>query len=151
MNYNLTESKFNMWRATVAIAHCDGIVSDEEISWLKDHFDKIPFSKEQLETIQNDIDNGLTINEVLPNVTHLNDRALLLHFANNLFRQDGFEDIEKVQYEQLEQTIMCDVDLMSAVKKVEMEMAKVTIKEEEEKSSFKGIFSTLTSYFEKHG
>lgn len=151
MNFNLTESKFHMWRATVAIAHCDGIISKEEIAWLKDHLDKIPFSKIQLEIIQNDLNDGLTLDEVLPDVTNLNDRALLLHLANNLFRQDGFDDIEKVQYQQLEKSIMGTVDLMSAVKKVEMEMAKVIQLEEESKNSFKGIFSTLVTYFQKNG
>jgi uncharacterized membrane protein YebE (DUF533 family) len=148
MDYDIDESKFNMWRGTIAIAHADGIVTDIEKEWLAKHLAPLPLTETQKETLQEDLENGLTIDEILPLITDNKDRANLLHFANILFREDGLDKMEEKQYKILTDKIIGEIDLLSAMKEVEIENAKLDEIKKEHDSEFRGFFRYLISYFE---
>lgn len=53
-NY-LSNSRFNMWRAVVAMIHADGIVTPHEIDFVNRHILDLSLSEGQLKTIQTDV------------------------------------------------------------------------------------------------
>ncbi len=148
MDYELTSSKFNMWRGTIALAHVDGVVTDIEKEWLARHLAPLPLTEEQKLILEKDLDDGISLDEILPQITDRTDRAHLLHFANTLFREDGLARIEKKQYKILTDKIIGQVDVLSAMKEVEMENAKIEKIQDAEDSKFRGFFKYLISYFE---
>ena len=149
MTNDLTTSKFNMWRGTIAIAHVDGVITDIEKEWLAEHLAPISLSDEQKIILENDLENGISLDELLPLITDRTDRAHLLHFANTLFRKDGFAAIEKKQYKILTDKIIGQIDVLSAMKEMEMEKARIEEIQKAEDNEFRGFFKYLISFIEK--
>jgi len=149
MSYELTDSKFNMWRGTIALAHVDGVISDLEKEWLAEHLAPLPLTEEQKVILEKDLENGISLDDLLPLITDKRDRAHLLHFANTLFRKDGFARIEKKQYKILTDKIIGQVDVFSAMKEVENENARIEEIQKSESNEFRGFFKYLISFIEK--
>ncbi|MDD0853593.1 hypothetical protein HBN50_10810 [Halobacteriovorax sp. GB3] len=150
MSYPMTESKFNMWRGTIALAYIDSELTKEERSWIQDHLRKIPFSQSQWEILAKDLEEGLKLDDILPLITEPKDRAFLLNFANQLFREDGIVPIEKKTYENLEKKIMQGIDILSITNKIEKEFGDLEKERELERGKLKGLFKTLIDYFLDH-
>lgn len=53
----ISESEFYMWRAVFAFTFVDNSLSLEEQELLQSYLQKVPFSKDQLETLKNDMRN----------------------------------------------------------------------------------------------
>lgn len=88
-NQALTHSRFNMWRAVFAIAHTDGRISPEEISFARNYLQKAPFSDEQKETLLNDLQEPHDVKDMLAGVTDLPDQADFFQFATMLGWSDS--------------------------------------------------------------
>ena len=47
MSKTITESQFYMWRTLFAISHADNVVSDEEIRFMTEALEDLPFNAER--------------------------------------------------------------------------------------------------------
>jgi hypothetical protein len=136
----VNDSKFNMWRASMAVIYIDGSVSKEEEAWAESKIADLPFSDQQREIMHGDLAEGLKIETVLPLITHKPDLAFLLHLIRTIGHLDGcFGVEEKKSFENLEQQITKGLDLGSLEKEVHRmeEHSNLSKKEENlNKSSF---------------
>jgi tellurite resistance protein len=122
----INESKFYLWRSAVALTKVDGKVTKEELDWLNEYMKAVPFSSEQKQTLQNDLNGKTDFNEFIKKISDKKDRATLLHFANVIFRRDGeFHEDEKDLYEEIKEAVMAGVDLDAAA----AESSTVTLKD----------------------
>ncbi len=144
----MTESKFHMWRAAVALIHVDGEVSREETQWIRSHLAKIPFSECQWEVLISEMDHPVKLNKIIPQIYEAKDRASLLHFAHILFRKDGLVTIEETTLKNLEKEILDNIDLMGTLKTLEAHNADIESLVISNKKKRKGLFTSLINYYE---
>lgn len=111
---SLTDSKFHMWRACIAVIHLDREVTPEEREWAEEKIKFIPFSKEQEDILRNDLDSGVSLSELIPKITEKKDLAFLLHQLRTIGHMDGdFSEQEKEAFDKLESAILNNLDLAS--------------------------------------
>ncbi len=92
----VTESRFAMWRCAVALAWIDGKLTNSEANLIHDHSERHAFTDEQHTQLDNDIKNGIKLDEVFDLITNKRDRAHLINFGRVLFHiDDDFAEIEQ--------------------------------------------------------
>jgi uncharacterized membrane protein YebE (DUF533 family) len=87
-NISITDSRFAMWRAAVALAWVDGRMKHEEIELLNNSAQINAFTDEQKKIFENDLKTPLKLNDVFSQITDPRDRAHLINFARRLFHTD---------------------------------------------------------------
>lgn len=129
----VNDSKFNMWRATMAVIYLDGKVSSEEKTWAESKIADLPFSDEQRKIIHGDLSKGLKIATVLPFITHKPDMAFLLHLMRTIGHIDGcYDEVERAEFKKLEGQILKGLDLVSLEKEIQtMEDESNALKKDE--------------------
>lgn len=117
---SLTDSKFNMWRATVYLVVVDGKITNEEKKWLQDFTFKAPFNEEQRKIIQNDLKKfDANFPDIYEKITHAPDRATLVHFANIIFKKDkDFAKKEELFLKTLNSSVLKKVDMVKALEEL---------------------------------
>ena len=85
----INESQFHMWRTLFAISHADDIVTEEEIRFMTEALEDVPFSPEQQDILKDDITNPKDIVEMFKKVTEPRDQAEFFKFARELVWVDG--------------------------------------------------------------
>lgn len=95
----ITESRFYMWRALFAIAHADEVVSSEERSFMRKTLQTYPFSPEQAQTLENDMQVRQDVNQLFEKITDPQDRSQFFDYARTMVWCDG-------NYEEKEQQIL---------------------------------------------
>lgn len=117
----INESKFSMWRATIHLVLVDGKVTQAEKDWLNKYILKVPFSEEQKKIIQEDLKSPRDNFQFLyDKITHPPDRAMLVHFANMIFKSDGeFHENEKEFLDMLNKAVITKVDMLNAISKLD--------------------------------
>jgi len=109
MSLEITDSQFSMLRSLVALAHCDGALSPNETSYLKELFEKYPMSFEQQNIIAEDFTKEHELNDLFRNITNKADHKKFFYLARVLCLIDGSFDrsevkaIEKLQALYLDQ------------------------------------------------
>lgn len=96
---SVTESQFYMWRALFAMAHADDIVTDEEIRFMMEALEDIPFTPEQKNILKDDISVPQDIEVMFQKISDAKDQAMFFNFARDLVWIDG-------DYGEAEQEIM---------------------------------------------
>lgn len=89
MASTLTESQFHIWRALFALVHADGIVTNEEIRFMVEALEDIPFTTEQREILTKDIAEAQPVELMYAHITDSSDQALFFEFARKLVWVDG--------------------------------------------------------------
>ena len=51
----ISESEFYMWRALFALAHADDVLHKDEVTYLAEILEDVPFTEEQTNTLRDDI------------------------------------------------------------------------------------------------
>lgn len=102
-----------MWRALFAVAHADSIITDEEIRFMAEAMEDIPFTAEQKSILTEDIKNPQDIIAMFQGISDARDQAKFFQFARNLVWADG-------DFGKAEQDIMLKL-LRAHVKQVDME------------------------------
>ncbi|MAE50583.1 MAG: hypothetical protein CMH27_02105 [Micavibrio sp.] len=105
MSQKVTESQFYMWRALFAMSHADNIVTDEEIRFMTEALEDLPFSPEQKNILKEDIFNPQDIVEMYGKISDPTDQAAFFNFARELVWIDG-------DYGEEEQEIMLTLKRM---------------------------------------
>lgn len=85
----ITESRFYMWRAVVAMVHADGVVADEEREFVEHYLENVPFSNEQIDILRADLEEAQDIGEMLSKVTDREDQGQFFQFSRLLIWCDG--------------------------------------------------------------
>ncbi len=85
----ITRSQFYMWRTLFALAHVDSIVSAEEVRFMAEALEDIPFSPEQRLILEDDIKHGQDVEGMFFQITDLQDQSAFFRFARNLVHVDG--------------------------------------------------------------
>ncbi len=78
-----------MWRGIVAMAHADGIVTPQEISFIHDYAKEIPFNEEELEIFMQDFQTPQDAYEMFARMTDPQDRKDFFILARALSWCDG--------------------------------------------------------------
>lgn len=86
---DVTESQFYMWRTLFAMAHADDVVTGDEIRFMMEALEDIPFTPQQKETLKNDISQPQNIEEMFSKITDDRDQAMFFSFARDLVWIDG--------------------------------------------------------------
>lgn len=98
----ISESRFYMWRALFAVAHADNFLALEEQGLLANHLDEVPFSKEQLATLREDMATPQSIEEMFRRIGAQADRDEFFALARELVWIDGnLDEREKELVERL--------------------------------------------------
>jgi len=95
----LTESQFYMWRTIFAIVHVDNVVAGEEIRFMAEALEDVPFSDEQRAILNDDIKNPQNIEAMFGGISDVRDQAAFFNYARAVVHIDG-------EYGMAEQDIM---------------------------------------------
>lgn len=105
MNKTIAEEEFAKWRCLVALAHVDGVVTPEERNFLSLYFQRIPFSKEQMYILNNDLDQPQDFTALHEAIESEQEREALKYLAFTLFWADSdFKECERHVYECLDKS-----------------------------------------------
>lgn len=116
----VNESKFNMWRAIVALVHADGEAHPEEDSFLRAKFQNLPFTSEQLEALNADMESPKDVDVFFEKITSPGDRSQFIYFARLLFWSDGvFQEQEQAILDRLHVATISKVDLEKVMHSVD--------------------------------
>jgi|SaaInlStandDraft_2_1057019.scaffolds.fasta_scaffold128081_2 tellurite resistance protein len=148
----LTESKFNMWRACIAIIHLDGKITPEEKEWAEEKIKLIPFNADQENILIGDLQGGVELSSVILKVEDKKDKAFLVHMVRVIGFIDGdFSSSEKRACEKLEQAILKNIDLAPLEQEIK-EMEKESYhksnvyQQTNKKSKFEHMYLTMKKY-----
>ncbi len=120
----VTDSEFYMWRTLFAMAHADGQVSDEEVRFMAEALEDMPFSPEQAEILRNDIKIPQDVIAMFKGVTDKIDQARFFSFARDLVWADGvYGQEEQTILLKLQETHIRSINVDDLIGKIEMEFA----------------------------
>ena len=123
----INDSKFNMWRAIVALINADGYKHPDEKKFLIETFAKLPFSESQRKILEQDMSAKNSVDEFYKGITQPGDRSQFIYFARLLFWSDGdFHHQEKEILQCFRQQTMDKADfkkVMHSVDKIAEEFA----------------------------
>ena len=145
MSAQVTDSQFCMWRAIFALAHADDIVTDEELRFMSEVLEDIPFSDEQQAILKQDATEQQSVEVMFQRITDPVDQAEFFKFASKLAHIDGdFGDEEQEVMLRVKQIHLANVDIDELVGKVELGFDEDNVADEA--PDFK---STVHSYRQK--
>src|SRR4051812_7714230 len=88
----MSQSRFFMWRAIIALAHAHGILTQKERDFVEGYIKHLPLSDQQKAIMQEDIDTPQSINGMLMGVQEENDHADFFQFAQMIMWCNGNQD-----------------------------------------------------------
>ncbi len=139
---NVSESRFNMWRAVFAMAHADNVVTVQERAFMENYLKQVPFSPRQAEALRQDMEEAQDVNEMFAQIVEPEDYAAFFQFARELVWSDGdMAAQEEAIKERLKAEYMDKFDL----KRLERELAQSRAGAQEEREADKtdGVVSFL--------
>lgn len=142
----VNESKFNMWRAIVALVHADLVSHPKEAEYLKSQFQKIPFSEAQRQVLNDDLVASKNVDTYFKAISSPGDKAQFIYFARLLFWSDGaFQQQEKAILDRLHKETISKVDLTAVMLSVD-NIANEFVHERNE-SGFPSILTDFVKRF----
>lgn len=97
MSEEITESRFYMWRAVVALAHADGVVVPEEEALIENYLSHVAFTDEQKSILREDLKTPQSPYDMYEKITDRTDQAEFFQFARILVWCDGDLDRQEDQ------------------------------------------------------
>ena len=85
----LTESQFYMWRTLFAVVHADNVVATEEVRFMAEALEDVPFSDEQRAILNEDIKHPQNIEAMFAGISDVRDQAAFFSHARSLVHIDG--------------------------------------------------------------
>jgi len=131
MSGQVTESQFYMWRAIFALAHADDVVSDEELRFMSEILEDIPFSDEQKSILKSDATEEQSVEAMFKKITDPVDQAEFFRFASKLAHIDGdFGEEEQEVMLRVKRLHLQNVDIDDLVGKVDLRFDEDNIADE---------------------
>lgn len=100
----LPESRFNLWRAIVAMVHVDGVVKPHEINFIAEQTRDLPLSAAQRDVLKADLAEPQDIKVFFDKITRPQDRDDFFRLARTIAWSDG-------HYDQREEEILARIGL----------------------------------------
>ena len=149
----VTDSQFYMWRTLFAVAHADHVVTDEEVRFMAETLEDIPFSDEQYAILKQDTVDAQNIEEMFKGITDVKDQAVFFKYAKTLCHIDGdYGEEEQAVMLRLQKLHMHSTvvdDLLNT--KIDLEFADDYKQQPEERppaeERMKGILVSLKEWF----
>lgn len=91
----LSASRFYMWRAVFAMAHADGVVTAQEVSFLSESTLDLPLSDAQRQMLKRDLAEAQDPATMFTQVTEARDREEFFVLARVLCWSDGDYDAQE--------------------------------------------------------
>lgn len=143
MNEGLSASRFYMWRAVVAMAHADGIVTPHEVNFLHQQMKDVPMSDGQLQMLAKDLTEPQNIRVLFLQITDKQDKRDFFKLARVLSWADGdFDAQEKHILEYLESLAGEDEGMLKSSRDDVKEIV-LSADQWEEKIKTKGLLEFL--------
>lgn len=121
MTEELSESRFNMWRAVFAMAHADDIITEQEDAFMREAIAKYPFSENQKEILELDITKKQHVGACFAKIIEQQDRSDFFTFARLLVWCDGdFDEQEQFILTELKKVHISTLDFQTMVKDVKL-------------------------------
>jgi len=99
---NLSDSRFHMWRAVFAMAHVDGEVTDDEVTFVENYLERVPFSDAHKEALRQDLSVPQKVSEMLAHVSDPADQSDFFQFSQMLvLADDDYSASEKAILERM--------------------------------------------------
>jgi hypothetical protein len=89
MANGISDSRFYMWRAVVAMVHADGVVTPHELSFINDHVRAINLSSVQTKTIGEDLQTPQDVYDMFARIYENQDKRDFFALARALSWCDG--------------------------------------------------------------
>lgn len=111
----VSESQFYMWRTLFALAHVDRYVSNDELRFMVEALEDVPFLEDQITILKQDIKEPQDVFEMYQNIKDDTDRIEFFRFAHDMVWADGDFGPEeqkimlKLQEEQVRRTDVSDL------------------------------------------
>lgn len=143
MTKHISESRFYMWRAVVAMVHADGVVTAHELAFINDYIRDNNLSAEQFSIISTDLQTPQDVYGMFAKISSAQDRHDFFALARALSWCDGdFDGQEKHIIEKLERHHMDDENIgllaqsRDMMNEIELCQNQWTFKTERSKSLF---------------
>lgn len=95
MTAGLPESRFNMWRAVVALVHVDGRVTTEEKELVESYMGNLPLSAQQVAILREDLVDAQDVGDMFGRITAPEDQGEFFQFARIMNWSDGDLDAQE--------------------------------------------------------
>jgi uncharacterized membrane protein YebE (DUF533 family) len=141
------ESFYNMWRAIIAMSNIDGVVSTQEVDFIKGFLEKDFFDVQQTKNLRDDLENKKDPRDFIDKVDHPAHLSQLHHLAKILFNVDGMDIKEQAFAKDIQELVSKKIDLLGASRLFEDELRALREKEAEESITYKSIFTRLFEKF----
>ncbi len=124
MSDGIPESEFYMWRTIFAIVHADDIVTDEEVRYMAEIMEDVPFGAEQRDVLNEDVRRPQDINDMFSRITEKKDQARFFKYARQVVHVDGDygEDEQNIMLDLIKRHVK-DVELSDLVGQTDLELA----------------------------
>lgn len=151
MTAGISESRFNMWRAVVALVHADNEVTQEERDLVENYIRNISFSEEQKSVLREDLEHSQDIGEIFSLITAKEDQAEFFDFARVVSMADGTIDQQEEEiFEKLKSIQMGRIneeELRQMVRSARKAFDVARLKQEEDVSREAKDLASLTRIF----
>ena len=118
----LSDSQFHMWRALFALAHADHVVTKEEIRFMVEAMEDVPFSGAQRATLTDDLARPANIEDMFLSISEAKDQAEFFKYAHALVHIDGdYAPEEQRVMLKLKELHLKSTDVDSLVGQVDLE------------------------------
>lgn len=137
-----------MWRTVFALAHADGVVSKEEVRYMAEILEDMPFTESQRKILKDDSVNAKDIVEMFEGISDAMDQARFFKFAQELVWIDG--DYGKEEQDimlRLKEVHLSKTNVDDLIGKVELEFDDGKREPAEKKSAREIIFSFRDQFF----
>lgn len=119
----LTESQFYMWRTLFALAHVDGVVRGEEVRFMAETLEDVPFSDIQRAILNDDIKHAQNVEAMFRGITDVRDQAAFFKYARTLVHIDGdYDRAEQAIMLRLQEIHLQHADMDSLIGAIQMEL-----------------------------
>lgn len=154
MAKGVSDSQFYMWRTLFAIVHVDNVVATQEVRFMAEAFEDIPFSEEQRAILNDDIKNPQNIEEMFKGITNVHDQATFFKYARELVHIDGdYGAQEQEIMARLQKLHIQGANLDDLVGNVTLELEeedRLNIMPSMKKRSLGEVLSLLAEFFVKN-
>ena len=98
MEKGISESRFYMWRAVVAMMHADHVIKPHEINFILESTRDVPMDEAQRATLKADLTDAPSIDTMFAGITSPRDREDFFHLARALAWSDGHFDEREEEF-----------------------------------------------------
>lgn len=151
----VNESAFYMWRTLFALAHADDVVTDEELRFMAEALEDIPFSDEQRAVLNKDVSEPQDIEVMFEKISNQVDQAAFFKLAKALVHIDGDYGVEEqVVMLRLKEKHLKNVDVDALIGNVGLELESEgesnAFADSVQKGNFKdALYSFRSSFLKK--